>query len=100
VNVALKPLNGKLFPFGIVRLLWGLRRIRTLRLMALGVKAGFRRRGIDAALVHQAAVNSHAKGYVWCEVGWTLEDNDLINRLIEAVNGDQYKTYRIYERAL
>ncbi|HXF59917.1 MAG TPA: hypothetical protein VN539_08830 [Candidatus Saccharimonadales bacterium] len=100
VNVAMKPLKGKLFPFGIVRLLWGLGRIRTLRLMALGVKAGYRRRGIDAALVHQAAVSAHAKGYVWCEVGWTLEDNDLINRLIEAVHGDQYKTYRIYERPL
>jgi GNAT superfamily N-acetyltransferase len=100
VNVALKPLHGKLFPFGIVRLLWSLRGIRTLRLMALGVKTGYRRRGIDAALVHQAAVASHAKGYVWCEVGWTLEDNHLVNRLIEAVHGDQYKTYRIYERSL
>jgi GNAT superfamily N-acetyltransferase len=100
VNVALKPLRGKLFPFGIVRLLWTLRKIRTLRLMALGIKAGYRRRGIDAALVHQAAVASRAAGYVWCEVGWTLEDNDLVNRLIKAVHGDHYKTYRIYERTL
>ena len=100
VNVALKPLRGRLFPFGIVRLLWGLRGIHTLRLMALGIKAGYRRRGIDAALVHQAAVASKAAGYVWCEVGWTLEDNHLVNRLIEAVNGEQCKTYRIYERML
>jgi len=100
VNVALKPLRGKLFPFGIVRLLWTLRKIKTLRLMALGIKAGYRRRGIDAALVHQAAVASRAAGYVWCEVGWTLEDNDLVNRLIGAVHGDHYKTYRIYERNL
>ncbi len=100
VNVALKPLRGRLFPFGIVRLLLTLPRIRTLRLMALGVKSGFRRRGIDAALVHQAAVASKARGDVWCEVGWTLEDNDLINRLIGAVRGEHYKTYRIYERSL
>jgi len=100
VNVALKPLKGRLFPFGIVRLLWSMRRIRTLRLMALGVKAGYRRRGIDAALVHQAAVASNNAGYVCCEVGWTLEDNHLVNRLIEAVNGEHYKTYRIYERGL
>ncbi len=100
VNVALRPLRGRLFPFGIARLLWSIPRIRTLRLMALGVRAGYRRRGIDAALVHQAAVASRKAGFVWCEVGWTLEDNDLINRLIEAVNGDHYKTYRIYERGL
>jgi len=100
VNVALKPLRGSLFPFGVARLLWKLPRIRTSRLMALGVKTGYRRRGIDAALVHQAAVASRAAGYIWCEVGWTLEDNDLVNRLIEAVNGERYKTFRIYERAL
>ncbi len=100
VNVALKPLHGRLFPFGIVRLLLALPKIRTLRLMALGVKAGFRRRGIDAALVHQTSLTTRARGYSWCEVGWTLEDNDLINRLIGAVGGRHYKTYRIYERKL
>jgi GNAT superfamily N-acetyltransferase len=100
VNVALKPLHGRLFPLGIVRLLLALPRIRTLRLMALGVKAGYRRRGIDAALVHQTALTTRARGYSWCEVGWTLEGNDLINRLIGVVGGQHYKTYRIYERSL
>ena len=100
VNVALKPLRGRLFPLGIVRLLLALPKIRTLRLMALGVKAGFRRRGIDAALVHQTSLITRARGYSWCEVGWTLEDNDLINRLIGVVGGQHYKTYRIYERSL
>jgi hypothetical protein len=33
-------------------------------------------------------------------LSWTLEDNDLINRTIEAVGGRRYKTYRIYERAI
>ena len=100
LNVALKPLHGKLFPLGILRLLWTMPRIRTGRLMALGVKAGYRRRGIDAALVNAIAIATKRRGYEWAEVGWTLEDNDLINSVIERVGGDRYKTYRIYERAL
>lgn len=100
VNVALKPLRGRLFPFGIVRLLWMLPRIREIRLMALGVKAGYRRRGIDAALIQRLAQATKAGGYTVCEVGWTLQDNDLVNSLVEVMGGEHYKTYRIYERTL
>jgi hypothetical protein len=39
-------------------------------------------------------------GYTGAELGWTLEDNELINRTIESVGGERYKTYRIYERQL
>jgi len=100
VNIAMKPLRGRLFPFGIVRLLWGLPRIKEVRLMALGVKAGFRRRGIDAALIHEITKNTYAAHCTFCEVSWTLEDNDLVNSLVEVMGGERYKTYRIYERRL
>ena len=40
------------------------------------------------------------RGYTGAELSWTLEDNALINRTIEAVGGRMYKTYRIYERAM
>jgi GNAT superfamily N-acetyltransferase len=100
VNVALKPLHGKLFPFGIVRLLWTLPRIKVTRLMALGVKSGFRRRGVEMALVNAISLATHARGIEWAEVGWTLEDNDLINSVITNFVPEPYKTYRIYERPL
>ena len=38
--------------------------------------------------------------YTGAELSWTLEDNALINRTIEAVGGQRYKTYRIYEKPL
>ena len=34
------------------------------------------------------------------ELGWTLEDNQSINRTIAAVGAERYKTYRIYEKAI
>ena len=44
--------------------------------------------------------NSKVLGYTGAELGWTLEDNLLINRTIETVGGRMYKRYRIYERAI
>ena len=38
-------------------------------------------------------------GHTGAELGRTLEDNDLINRAIEAMGARRYKTYRLYERA-
>ena len=40
------------------------------------------------------------RGYKTAELGWTLEDNDRINRGIEFMGGKRYKTYRIYEKEL
>ena len=39
-------------------------------------------------------------GYTGAELGWTLEDNDLINRTIEKVGGRRYKTYRLYHTSI
>jgi hypothetical protein len=35
--------------------------------------------------------------YEWCELGWNLEDNDLINKFDEEIGGEIYKKYRLYE---
>jgi len=39
-------------------------------------------------------------GYDGAELSWTLEDNVLISRTIEAVGAKPYKRYRIYETSL
>lgn len=100
VNVALQPIRGRLFPFGLLRLLWALPRIREARLMALGIRAEYRRRGITALLMEALTQASNEVGLRRAEVGWTLEDNDLINRNIQQMGGVRSKTYRIYERRL
>jgi hypothetical protein len=35
-----------------------------------------------------------------CEMSWILETNARTCRLVEAIGGRIYKTYRIYERAI
>lgn len=87
-------------PIGLVRLLLGLRRIRTFRYLALGVLPGFRGRGIAEAMVLRTLDAALAAGYTGCEMGWTLDDNVRVNRAIERVGARRYKTYLIYEMAI
>jgi len=100
VNIALAKVKGKLFPFGIFRLLWTLPRIREFRLMALGIHSEWRRKGIAPLLVAELAQVSYGRGYRNCEIGWTLEDNDPVNDLAVQMGGVKSGTFRIYERPL
>ncbi len=105
LNEAIRPLDGRLFrwglPIGLFRLFRNQRRIRTARLLTLGVLEGFRRRGITELLILRTLdYGKNVAHYTGAELGWTLEDNELINRTILAVGGRRYKTYRIYERPL
>lgn len=103
-NVALKAAKGRLttwgLPIGLVRLLWASRKIKWLRLITLGVKAGFRRRGIDAILYLESIRRGKELGYDGGEISWTLEDNHLINRAIESLGARRTKTYRLYQKAI
>lgn len=102
-NEAVAPLGGRLttagIPVGLARLLYRMRRVKTGRLAVLGVLPGYRRRGVAEALIQQTFQNGFGKlGYTGAELGWTLEDNVLVNRMIERVGGQKYKTYRIYQK--
>jgi len=100
VNVAFAKVKGKLFPFGVVKLLWTLPRIKQGRLMALGVLGEYQKRGVGALLVEALMRATRARGYPVCEVGWTLEDNDSVHQLILGSGGVRSAVYRIYEKRL
>jgi ribosomal protein S18 acetylase RimI-like enzyme len=90
------PRNGRLFPFGWWKLLTGQKHIQWARLFALGVLPEFRRKGVEAMLIIQVVLRAKERGIRGGEIGWTLEDNVLINRTIESVGGKRDRRYRIY----
>jgi GNAT superfamily N-acetyltransferase len=104
VNQALRHAGGRLtrfgLPLGLASLLWHQRRVRRVRLMALGVKEGWRRRGLDAVMVVESIRRTDRLGYEGGEVSWTLEDNDLINRAIEGTGARRHRVWRVYEAAV
>jgi GNAT superfamily N-acetyltransferase len=97
INLALKPAGGKLFPFGLLKILYHQRRIKSLRVMALGVIEEFRTVGVAAAFYATLIRQAQRLGYGDCEFSWVLEDNILMNRSIEGLGARRYKTYRLYE---
>ncbi len=105
INVALRKINGRLtrfgLPIGLIRLLYEKSRIKTTRLVALGVIEEHRRSGIAELLVLRVIEEAMLKrGILGGELSMTLEDNLPINRFIETIGGERYKTYRIYSRNL
>ncbi|HET6380385.1 MAG TPA: GNAT family N-acetyltransferase, partial [candidate division Zixibacteria bacterium] len=72
-------------PTGLLRLLVEMRRIRTFRFFTLGVRPAYQGRGIAEALVLRTLDAALAAGYTGCEMGWTLDDNERINRAIQRV---------------
>lgn len=96
INKILKSLDGKLFPFGFLKFLLQKPKLKACRLVTLGVRKGFRKRGIDAVLYHDTHANARELGFLEGDVGWTLEDNDLINRAIEMMGGKRSRTFRYY----
>ena len=69
-----------------------------LRLITLGVKEKFRKRGIEAVLFAEGLEVGLKLGYSWCEYSWILEDNELTKRTVRLMDGELYKTYRIFRK--
>ena len=101
INEALARLgSGRLFPLGLPKLLWHKRRIRSLRVITMGVLKPYRRLGIDAVFYLRTLRQARAKGYLRGEMSWVLEDNTLMNHALLKAGAKPAKTYRVYGRPL
>ena len=103
IQPALKKVDGKLVPTGALSLLWDLMirpRIDWGRLVVMGIKDGYRRRGIDSILFVETFRGAQKLGWRGAEIGWTLDDNVMVNRAIETMGGVKTKTYRVYSKEL
>jgi hypothetical protein len=105
-------LNGELFPFGFIKLLWrlnggfsGTPKVRTMRVPLMGVLKRLQASRMASQLafmmieyVRRDAVAKY--GSVRSEIGWILEDNQGMNSIAESIDCTINKTYRIYEKAI
>jgi hypothetical protein len=99
-NTAIKPLGGKLLPFGWLKFLLNLKNIRTLRVVTLGLKKDYRMRGIQSVMFEIGLRRCLQRGITGVEVSWMLEDNDMVLRTMRLWGGRHYKTYRMYDKAI
>lgn len=99
-NEVLKHLNGKVGFLGGLKFLYYSRKIKTLRVILLGVKHTFQKKGVEGLLYIETSKRGIKKGYPQAECSWILENNVLMQNGLESMGGRRYKTYRIYETLL
>jgi len=106
LNELVKDLHGKLFPTGLLKLLYRLKVVgpKTGRLVLYGVRKKFRtqRKYAALSLYLYAEINDSSRqlGYTQGELGWTLEDNAAVNTAIKVMGAKKYKTYRVFGKAI
>lgn len=101
LNQVLKKVgNGRLFPFGIFKLLYYKSKVTDTRTALMGVLPEFQGRGIDAMIHNAAIVGGLEKGYGSAEMSWILETNTEMVRLAEKLGGILEKRYRMFGKKL
>jgi hypothetical protein len=99
-NAAVRHANGRLFPIGLIKILWHVRRIRKLRVLTLGLIPEMRRTGIEQLFFLRLFEGGRKLGIDQGEFSWVLEDNLAMRQGLEKFGCRVYKTYRIYEKAI
>lgn len=99
-NQVLKKINGRLGPVEIMKFLWYSKKITDIRVMTVGVKEEYRKKGIEALLYLSSFKAALRRGYERAEMSWVLEDNTLMQKGCEFMGGKLYKKYRIYEKRI
>jgi hypothetical protein len=97
MNQAIRHARGRLFPFGLLKILHYAKKIDMIRIITMGVVHEYRNLGIDAVFYLDTWRNATKKGYHRGEMSWILENNVMMNRTAQMLGGKIYKTYRMYE---
>ena len=100
LNVAFKQMNGRMLPLGIFKFFYYKKKIKRLRIPAMGIIKEYRGLGLDSLLYLETALRAMDKGYNSGEFSWVLENNRKMNISSNKMGAKRYKTYRFYEREL
>ena len=100
INVPLKFNKSGGLLSGLYHLYTKKKLIDLVRIIVLGVIPEQQKTGAAGVLFYETAVRAKKLGYRYGEASWVLEDNIMMNRAAEMMNGNRYKTYRIYETAV
>jgi hypothetical protein len=106
LSEAIAGLDGAVLPLGWAKILWRLKvsGLKTGRVLLMGLRREHQRSAAGTvllfAMLEALRRSMHGAGLKHVELGWILEDNLPMRRVIEDIGGRAYKTYRIYEKAI
>jgi len=97
-NVAVKKVNGHLFPFGFITILTQGKKTRRFRLILMGVLEEHRRQGIEIALIAHVIEEGLRRGFKEVEMSQVVETNEPMISSLEHLPVERYKTWRVYRK--
>ncbi|MBN1834680.1 MAG: hypothetical protein JW820_02455, partial [Spirochaetales bacterium] len=99
-NVAVKRIDGRLFPFGFITFLRTARKTDRFRHILMGVLEEYRNRGVEVAMYTELVDRCCALGYREVEMSLIVETNHAMRNSLKHFPLEIYKTYRIFEKEL
>jgi hypothetical protein len=99
-NPLIKKINGRLFPFGFLTLLFGKRSLKRLRLMSTNVLPEWQKWGLGLVALERMQPAALNFGITHGEFSWVLESNHLSRKTLERGGTRRAKTFRLYDRSL
>ena len=96
-NPRIKAIDGRLFPFGFLKLLWNKKAIKRLRAISTNVVPEYQAWGIGLVLMSGLYERFIKWGLEEVEFSWVLESNYLSRRTLERGGAIVTKKYRMYQ---
>ena len=96
-NTRIKAIDGRLFPFGFIRLLWNKRAIKRVRLISTNVIPEYQKWGLGLVIASRLVPEVRAWGIQEAEFSWVLESNKLSYGTLKRGGAKITKTYRLYD---
>ena len=96
-NPLIRKIDGRLFPFGFLRLMHGRKKIERVRLISTNVVPQYQRWGLSLVLMARMIPEAVASGRTEAEFSWVLESNKLSRGTIERGGAERIKTFRIFD---
>ncbi len=106
INPIIHSMNGKILPFGWVKLLYNLKwkYPKQARIPLMGVRQKYHNTklgpGLALKVVDSLRAPAISKGVETVEMSWILENNSAMRNIIKILGGIKTKTYRIFEKKI
>jgi GNAT superfamily N-acetyltransferase len=96
-NPRVKRIDGRLLPFGFVRLLRNKRAIPRIRLVSTNVVPEYQKWGLGLVLLNKLLPDALTYGLQEAEFSWVLETNHLSKASLERGGAKLVKSWRMYD---
>jgi len=92
--------KGRLFPFGIFKILAAARKSKQLNLLLGGIDPAYRGKGLDVMMGVRMLETALSLGKTTLDSHLELEDNTKVHGEMEILGGRVYKRFRIFSKSL